>query len=218
MTITMPYLITTGAGNQIYARVSVDAMSSVSVSAGEQNVIIYLKYSTLEAIEVEPTLLIDTDAVSLMVGSETAGSQTASATLVGADEYSTPTWESSDKTIAAVADGVITAVGEGTCTITVTATDGTNTLTKTISVTIAAEGSSAIAVETPVVTSGTASATLDGEVLLTTGGSDTVTIGTDEITVNAISSDDTVDTVSVTLISETVVVLAAKWQGHSCSD
>ncbi|PWW03310.1 Ig-like protein group 2, partial [Paenibacillus cellulosilyticus] len=50
------------------------------------------------------------------------------------------TWSSSDTSVATVADGVVTAVGDGTATITVTTVDGGYTATSTVTVTTPATG------------------------------------------------------------------------------
>lgn len=55
-------------------------------------------------------------------------------TLTPEDTTDELTWESSDETVATIADGVMTIVGVGTCTI--TATCGEQTATATVSITL----------------------------------------------------------------------------------
>ena len=98
------------------------------------------------------------------------------------------TWESSDTKVATVDNGLVTAVAEGTATITVTTTDGNFEDTCTVTVTQPAE--------TPV-----ASVTLDKTSLtLDVGGSDTLTatVKPDDATNKAVkwsSSNENVATV-----------------------
>ena len=123
--ITLPYMGSSNDYNKIYSRVSVDMMTMIGV--GDQNVILYIKYNTLEAVDVQPTLSVSIDKLSMMVGSE----ETVTATLKGADGYAVTKWESSDPSVATVENGTIKAVGEGNATITVTATKvGVADLTK----------------------------------------------------------------------------------------
>jgi len=92
-------------------------------------------------VDVTGVTLSQTSA-SMTVGGETL---TLTATVAPDDATDkTVTWASSDAAVATVADGVVTAVGAGTATITVTATNGTDdtsddkTATCTVTVTAAA--------------------------------------------------------------------------------
>ena len=72
----------------------------------------------------------------MMVGEE----ETVTATLKGevSEGYTVTGWSSDNESIATVDNGTIKAVGEGTTTITVTATKtGAEPITKTIAVTVA---------------------------------------------------------------------------------
>ncbi len=71
---------------------------------------------------------------------EAGKTETLTATVApeNADNKSV-TWTSSDNAVATVADGVVTAVGNGTATITVTTTDGGYSATCTVTVEIAPE-------------------------------------------------------------------------------
>lgn len=132
--IALPYLNNKGSYNRLYLRVAVDAMDDIGV--GEQDVILYIKYSTLTAIDVKDTLTVDTSNVVLLENNESCNTQTITPTVVGSTGYSY-TYASSDQSIATVsADGKITAVKTGTATITVTASKAGNTLTKTITVSV----------------------------------------------------------------------------------
>ena len=97
--------------------------------------------AVFEAIIPVSSISLDQSAVSLSVG----GTETLTAT-VSPDDASdkSVTWSSSDTAVATVENGVVTAVAEGTATITVTATNGTDdtsddkTATCTVTVTSAA--------------------------------------------------------------------------------
>ena len=168
--------------NKIYNRVSVDMMSMLGV--GDQNTILYIKYNTLEAIDVQPTLSVSAEELSMMVGEE----QTVTATLKGevSEGYTVTKWESSNSSVATVDNnGKITAKGEGTATITVTATkSGEKDLTKTIAVTVAPEGSESVKVEKVDVSGNTETATLTGN-FLTSGSTNGVEAEGNTITVDA---------------------------------
>ena len=93
------------------------------------------------SVDVTGVTLSQTSA-SMTVGGETL---TLTATVAPDDATDkTVTWATSDAAVATVADGVVTAVGAGTATITVTATNGTadtsddKTATCTVTVTAAA--------------------------------------------------------------------------------
>ena len=124
--ITLPYMGSNQNRNKIYSRVSVDMMTENGV--GDQNVIMYINYSTLEEVDVHPTLSVNVSRLSMLVGDV----QNVSATLISANGYVITDWNSSNENVARVDNnGNVTAVGEGNTTITVTATkDGNESLTK----------------------------------------------------------------------------------------
>lgn len=167
--ISMPLnWVGTGEGENVYAvRISVDQMLSTGV--GDQNVDIYVKWGTLSIVSLKPTLKLDTEEVSLIAGMAGYNTATVTATLQNADGYEM-TWTSSDESVAIVKDGVITAIAGGEATITCTATNGTNTLTKTEKVTVTGNTGGAAPVEVvSVTTSGkTVTATMGGSVLVST--------------------------------------------------
>ena len=75
---------------------------------------------------------LDKATLDLTVG----GSDTLTANVLPADAADkNVTWKSSDEAVATVVDGVVTAVGKGTATITVTTEDGGFTATCTVTVT-----------------------------------------------------------------------------------
>ena len=202
--ITLPYIGSNQDYNKIYSRVSVDMMSMIGV--GDQNVIMYIKYSTLEAVDVQPTLSLSAYELSMMVGEK----ETVTATLKGADGYAVTKWESSNPSVAAVDNGQITAVGEGKATITVTATkDGEESLSKTITVSVAPAGSVAVEVEKVETSGNTETATLTGN-FLTSGGADGITVNGNTIIVDAKSTGSNITSSKVIVPQETAEALMGK--------
>jgi len=85
-------------------------------------------------------LSVDPEELTLAVGD----TETITATVSPANATNKDvTWESSDDTVATVADGVVTAVAKGTATITVTTVDG-GFKTDTVTVTVVPEGTVAM--------------------------------------------------------------------------
>ena len=205
--IQLPYIGNTGDENKIYCYVGVDMMRSEDGSGvGDQPVILYIKYSTLEAVDVQPTLSLSAYELSMMVGEK----ETVTATLKGADGYAVTKWESSNPSVAAVDNGQITAVGEGKATITVTATkDGAESLTKTITVTVAPEGSEAVKVEKVDVSGNTETAILTGN-FLTSGGADGIAVNGNTVTIDAKSDGSNITSSKVVIPQETAQALAGK--------
>ena len=104
---------------------------------------------------------------------------------------------------------MITAVGKGTATITVTASNGTKSISKTISVTVAPAGSEAVKVAEITTSGNTETATLSGN-FLTSGGADGVTVNGDTITVDAKSDASGITSSKVVIPQETAQALAGK--------
>ena len=207
---SMPYLITTGDGNRIYARVLVDAMGDV-----DQDVIVYLKYSTLKPIETEATLSLNTNNVSLIEGNAIAASQTVKAKLKKADGYSLR-WETSDSGVANVTPGVdstavISGVGAGTCTVTVTASKaGEYDLVKTIDVTVAAGTAEPVKVEGVTTNDGTSMVTLSGNALVTAGQDENhVDVSSSDIIINASSGETNITAATVQIPAGVASVLSS---------
>ena len=102
-----------------------------------------LKYVAAGGGEEDDTIAVtgvtlDKDTLSLKVGN------TAALTATVAPDNATNkavTWASSDESVATVANGVVTAVAEGTATITVTTVDGSFTDTCAVTVTTSGGGS-----------------------------------------------------------------------------
>ena len=204
ISISLPYMGSSNNYNKIYSRVSVDMMSG-EAGVGDQNCILLIKYSTLEAVDIQPTLSLSADKLSMMVG----GEETVTATLKGADGYVVTKWESSNTGVATVDNGKITAVGKGTATITVTASNGTNSISKTIAVTVAPEGSEAVKVAEITTSGNTETAILSGN-FLTSGGADGVTVNGNTITVDAKSDASGITASNVVIPQETAQALAGK--------
>ena len=200
ITFKLPYFKSTDGYNKIYGRVSVDAMAS------DQNVIMLLQYHTLKAVNIQPTLSVSADELSMMVGEE----QTVTATLKGevSEGYTITKWESSNPSVATVDNGKITAKGEGIATITVTATKaGAADLTKTITVTVAPAGSEAVKVGKVETSGNTETVTLSGN-FLTSGGADRVTVNGNTVTIHAKSSAAGITSSKVVIPQETAKALA----------
>ena len=204
ISISLPYMGSSNNYNKIYSRVSVDMMSG-EAGVGDQNCILLIKYSTLEAVDVQPTLSLSAYELSMMAGDE----ETVTATLKGADGYAVTKWESSNSSVAAVDNGKITAKGEGTATITVTATkSGEADLTKTISVTVAPAGSEAVKAETTV-NGSDETITVSGD-FLTSGGSDNVEVSGNTVTIDAASAASGITSFKVVISQETAEALMGK--------
>ena len=205
ISISLPYMGSSNNYNKIYSRVSVDMMSG-EAGVGDQDCILLIKYSTLEAVDVQPTLSLSAYELSMMVGEK----ETVTATLKGADGYAVTKWESSNSSVADVDNGQITAVGKGKATITVTATkDGAESLTKTITVTVAPEGSTTVEVEKVEVSGSTETATLTGN-FLTSGGADGITVNGNTIIVDAKSTGSNITSSKVIIPQETAEALMGK--------
>lgn len=202
ITFELPYFGSTDGYNKIYGRVSVDAMAS------DQNVIMLLQYHTLKAIEVEDTLSLDIDKVALLTGE----THNVNAKVLGTDGWViTAESENSDIVAASCAEGKITieALSAGTTNITVTASkDGETSLTKTITVTVAPEGSEAVKAETTV--NGSAETiTVSGD-FLTSGGSDNVVVSGNTVTIDAASAASGITSSKVIIPQKTAEALMGK--------
>ena len=202
ITFELPYFGSTDGYNKIYGRVSVDAMAS------DQNVIMLLQYHTLKAIEVEDTLSLDIDKVALLTGE----THNVNAKVLGTDGWViTAESENSDIVAASCAEGKITikALSAGTTNITVTASkDGETSLTKTITVTVAPEGSEAVKAETTV--NGSAETiTVSGD-FLTSGGSDNVEVSGNTVTIDAASAASGITSSKVIIPQKTAEALMGK--------
>ena len=199
--IALPYMGSARDYNKIYCYVGVDMMRSEDGgSVGDQPVVMYIKYSTLKAVDVQDTLSLSDSAVTLAKG----GTQGIAAKVIGTEGWSIAA-ESDQAGVAAanIQNGTITviAVEPGTATITVTATKADKSpLVKHITVTVSDKAK----VEVLTTTDGVAAtATVSGTALLTAGGSDKVAVGEGNITVDAKSN------ASGTAITDAVVNIAA---------
>ena len=176
--------------------------------ASDQNVIMLLQYHTLKAIEVEDTLSLDIDKVALLTGE----THNVNAKVLGTDGWViTAESENSDIVAASCAEGKITikALSAGTTNITVTASkDGETSLTKTITVTVAPEGSEAVKAETTV--NGSAETiTVSGD-FLTSGGSDNVEVSGNTVTIDAASAASGITSSKVIIPQKTAEALMGK--------
>ena len=129
------------------------------------------EYDAPRAGEVATGIKVDKGNVSVGVG-ETDTVKVTQGNATG--------WESSDTSVATVVDGVITGVGEGTATITVTGDDGS---TAKVTVKVSAD-----ATTTPDVTTSGQDTTTSGQDT-TTSSQDTTTSGNDTTTNNPDVSD-----------------------------
>ncbi|MBR5715100.1 MAG: Ig-like domain-containing protein [Bacteroidales bacterium] len=94
-------------------------------------------------IDVNPVTEITLDNTSLIIAQGNTSTITASVMPLGATNKRLA-WTTSNNAIATVDDGVVTAVGVGTATITATSTDGSN-VSATCEVTVVANHDAAIA-------------------------------------------------------------------------
>lgn len=201
--IDLPYLGTNDDLRAYWVGMTVDAMGGYAAA------ILMLNWSSLEEVDVQPTLSVSAEELSMMVGEE----QTVTATLKGevSEGYTVTKWESSNSSVATVdSNGKITAKGEGTATITVTATkSGEKDLTKTIAVTVAPEGSESVKVEKVDVSGNTETATLTGN-FLTSGSTDGITVNGNTITVDAKADASGITSSKVVIPQETAKALLGK--------
>ena len=201
--VDLPYLGTDDEHRAYWVGMTVDAMG------GYASAILMLNWSSLEAVNVEPTLSLSAYELSMMVGEEA----TVTATLKGevSEGYAVTGWESNKTSVATVDNnGKITAKGEGTATITVTATKaGAADLTKTISVTVAPAGSESVKVEKVETSGSTETATLTGN-FLTSGSTDGITVNGDTVTIDAKSDRSSITSSKVVIPQETAQALAGK--------
>ena len=216
VTFEMPYVGSDSEYSTLYCRVGVDAMREIADEgiSGDANVLAMLKWSTLTEMDVEPTLRLSTDNVSMLIGTN----ETVTANLIGAEGYEITSWESSDDTVATAdtaenGTAVINAVGEGSCIVTVTASNGTEKLTGEIAVTVAPSGSWAVKVDSVTfdVDSATADIVLSGDVLVTNNEEkDRVSTNISSVLVNGILEENgaNVERVTVTIPSVTAQALA----------
>ena len=141
VSISLPYIGNSGDKNKIFCRVGVDMMRSLG-GVGDQNCILYIKYSTLKAVDIDATLSTQESNITLLK----EATQNVGAAVTG-DTGWTISYESSNGSVATVdTTGTVKAVGEGTCTITISATkDGADSIEpKTVSVTVAKDGATAV--------------------------------------------------------------------------
>ena len=209
VTFEMPYVGSDSEYSTLYCRVGVDAMREIADEgiSGDANVLAMLKWSTLTEMDVEPTLRLSTDNVAMLIGTN----ETVTANLISAEGYEITSWESSDDTVAAAdtaetGTAVINAVGEGSCIVTVTASNGTEELTGEIAVTVAPSGSRAVKVDSVTfdADSATADITLSGDVLVTNNKEeDRVSTNISSVLVNGILEENgaNVERVTVTIPS-----------------
>ena len=202
ISIPLPYMGSSNNYNKIYSRVSVDMMSG-EAGVGDQNCILLIKYSTLEAMDVKATLTVDPESVTLIEGS----SQTVNASVIGATGY-TLSYQSDNTNVAQVSKtGRITATGAGSCTITVTASkDGAEDLVKTVPVTVVKFGSQPVQLDNIQASGSTETAVLSGDVLID-GGSG-ITIDGNTVTIHAKSSAAGITSSKVVIPQETAKALA----------
>lgn len=108
----------------------------------------FTAHTSLSSQDVEPvefylgepddgtaSIRLDKTSLSMTVGGDT---ETISAIVTPAD--ATVTWDSTDTSVATVSDGVITAVGAGTCAITASITEDGITYMATAIITVSQEG------------------------------------------------------------------------------
>ena len=199
VTIKLPYIGNANDLNKIFCCLGVDIMRSIGV--GDQPVILYIKYSTLQAKEIQATLSVDTAPVTLAPNS----TQTVEAKVVGSSGW-TLNWSSDNPEIAAVTAVIggaqIKGIAAGTTSIRVSAVkDGENLDEKVIPVTVKA----GTPISASVAVSGSmATAVVNGNILTTDQNS--VDVGSSTITINAGSGNGAKET-NVVFSAETLAAL-----------
>ena len=194
----LPYMGANNGLNEIYGRVSVDAMSGEG-GPGDQNVIMYIKYHTLTPIKVEDTLMVDTNSVLLAEN----GTQKVNAEVWGTEGY-TIAWTIDKNDVATVKDGLITAKNPGKATITVTATKEKNTITKKIQVEVKA--GSAVKVENVVAKGDKVTAEITGDVLVSQNNG-SVDNNASKVVVDAKTADKNIKTTEIVIKNATADAL-----------
>lgn len=203
VTIDLPYV---GKNNEstLYCRVAVDAMQQIAApgTSGNQNVLLLIQYSTLEAdLEtIQPTLRVSEDEAYLAVNNDNYKTAEVGYTLAGAERYSVAASVSGgqDAVVSATVDDEenkieLQAQKKGTGTVTVTATPPSGAtdakpIEKTIQVTVG--DGEAVKVENVSVLEGTAATSVTGGALLPDVENTGLEIQTDSVTINAESAED----------------------------
>ena len=196
VSIKLPYIGNSGDKNKIQCYVGVDMMRSLG-GVGDQPCILYIKYSTLKAVDVDATLSTQESNMTLLQ----QANQNIGATVTG-DSGWTISYESSNSSVATVdTTGTVTAVGEGTCTITVSAAkDGADPLSsKTVEVTVAKAGATALQ---PVANGN--QVTISGDTVVT--NLEDVDVSDNRIVIDTETSSNQV---SISMAAESVNALAA---------
>lgn len=113
---------------------------SVTVTEAGSTVTVWYKTDGTLGADVsggtQPTYSVNLDNTSLSLDLSGTTSATLTANTTGFTQSATVTWNSDNKAVATVVDGVVTAVGVGTTKITVTYQEGGNTKTATCNVTV----------------------------------------------------------------------------------
>ena len=132
LVIPVKYVGTQNNENRYVCRVSVDKMNAGTVS--EQDMDLVVRWGTVKSVD-QTALDLSTNTVTLEAGQ----TQDVTAKLVGSQEYDI-SWKSGSDKVATVQNGTITAVGEGTTKIAVTADPSgfsdADSLTRVITVTV----------------------------------------------------------------------------------
>ncbi len=200
-TVRLPLYYHSAEDNRHLIRVSVDMMNALGI--GKQRADLAIQWDTLTLDHYFPSLQLDKEEVSVIVGDSNAASDTVAVTVQNADDYALST-ESGNASIATAVlkDGVVTVTGvaAGETTVTVKLTnnsDSTDVISKEISVTVAPKGSKPVEVASVEASGGKVTATLTGDAL-TTNGEKGISIQSNKVCVNA-ASEDAADATAVVL-------------------
>ena len=164
-------------------RISIDVMNEIGV--GEQSVLLQLDYGTMTAVEVTPTLSVDTEQIRLLPST----TQTVTAKMLGSSGWDFQWSTGSDDVVSVEGNGstaTVKGVSSGTDTVTVAAVkDGQTLATKSIPVTVV---SGTGAVEPNVtVSSGTTTAQITGDAVVT--NQEKVTLSKEQINIDVTGSN-----------------------------
>lgn len=210
VTVTLPYIGTSNEKRSYWVGMTVDAMG------GYASAILMLSWGTLTATEdVHDTLSLSQNEVGLSLYDDGSKTEEVTATVIGSSEWtiSCAAVPSSDSQSSDIADVSVTgntitftAKKVGTCDYVVTAQkDGETDLSQTITVTVTDQKPASV---TATASNGTASISITGSTLI--GAGDVIEVSDSKITINAKTSDSSVDGTQISVAVDTMKVLAAE--------
>ncbi len=199
--LILPYMGANSDYNKIYCYVAVDMMRALAKGpAGDQPVILYIKYSTLKPVEVKPNLVTEVDALTIQknkskdikINLAGSGDMTGWSISVASEkpDVATATFNAGKVTVSGL------KAGETNIVVTATKTGETDIVKK---IHIKVSESVDLVKATTIVSGKTATTEIDGEVMADEGG-ENVKAENGKIVINAEPSEGkNVEDVSVNL-------------------